>query len=57
MTASDHVVIGLEDGEQSAVSERAMNWIDRYNSRKLPCCIPERACLQKRRTICLHFAM
>ena len=43
----DKVVIGLEDEEQSAASERAMNWSDRRNSGMFPCLIHKRVCLQK----------
>ena len=54
---SANVVIGSEDEEQSAVSERETHQSDRCSSGMFPCIIPERACLQKRSTTCIHFAM
>ena len=47
MTVIDNVVIGLEEEERSAVSERAMNQGDRRNSGMFPCLIHKRVCLQK----------
>jgi hypothetical protein len=48
VTVIDKVVIGLQEEEQAAVSERAMNWSDRRNSGMFPCLIHKRVCLQKK---------